>query len=160
MNKQSPQERSRVTWEPARRASRLCMGSTQCGQGLRNLSGYHCSKLRWATQWSGMILSTRCCGSHSRYQGQSCSVSGLSRPTPELTVSNPTPSFKRPDDRDTDDGSQDTADIAPRPRAAMKSQEQQLEGRWLRLAAGTDRMSAGPEIQLALLPKSGLLVTH
>jgi hypothetical protein len=97
-----------------------------------------------------MSLTTPCSRSRPPAERQQCSGSGLSRPTPELTVSAPIRSSKRPDNRGTNDRSQGTADIARRSRAAMKSREKQLKGHWRHPASRADRMPAGQGVQLAL----------
>jgi len=74
---------------------------------------------------------------------QQCSGSGLPWPTPELTVTGSFRSSKGPDNRETSDRSQGTADIGRCSRAMMKSRVQQLKGHWRHPASRTDRMSAG-----------------
>jgi hypothetical protein len=64
--------------------------------------------------------------------------SGLSRPTPELTVSAPIRSSERPDNRGANDRSQGTADIAARSRAATKSAWRMHKVRGLQLALKSD----------------------
>ena len=87
-------------------------------------------------------LSTLCCPSSSPRQRQQCSGSGHSRPQRELTVSATFRSSRRQRDRDADDRSQGSADVARRMCVARRFPERQLNrcrGHW---ASKTNRMSA------------------
>ena len=85
---------------------------------------------------------TLCCPSSSPRQRQQCSGSGHSRPQRGLTVSATFRSSSRQRDRDADDRSQGSADVARRMCVARWFPERQLNrcrGHW---ASKTNRMSA------------------
>lgn len=87
-------------------------------------------------------MTTLCCPSSSPRQRQQCSGSGHSRPQRELTVSATFRSSRRQRDRDADDRSQGSADVARRMCVARWFPERQLNrcrGHW---ASKTNRMSA------------------
>jgi hypothetical protein len=88
------------------------------------------------------LKSTPCCHSARRAERQQCSGSGHSRPQRELTVSATFRSSRRQRDRDADDRSQGSADVARRMCVARWFPERQLNrcrGHW---ASKTNRMSA------------------
>jgi hypothetical protein len=100
-------------------------------------------------------LSTLCCPSSSPRQRQRCSGSGHSRPQRELTVSATFRSSRRQRDRNADERSQGSADVARRMGVARWFPERQLNrcrGHW---ASKTNRMSAAHGAGLTHPTRSG-----
>ena len=94
------------------------------------------------SQKCGRALTTPCSRRRLPAERQLCSGSGHSRPQRELTVSATLRSSRRQRDRDADDRSQGSADVARRMRVARWFPERQLNrcrGHW---ASKTNRMSA------------------
>jgi hypothetical protein len=125
-------------------ARRMCVARWFPERQLNRCRGHWASKTNRmsAAHGAGLTHPTLCCPSSSPRQRQQCSGSGRSRPACELTVSETFRSFRRQRDRDVDDRSQGSADVARRMCVARWFPERQLKrcrGHW---ASKTNRMSA------------------